>query len=141
MKSASGARMEDFIPWVLFELIRPSLLEEEEEEEEMPGLLDRYAARKRRRDEEAEREAEWVKGSVRPPMDGGSEIQTIVIPAFPEMGSNDQSGSENIAREEPREEAPIPPTLQVVHPSEWMESCPGAAGFALTGRKRPLSPD
>ena len=44
-------------------------------------------------------------------MDGGSEIQTIVIPASPEMGSNDQPGSEDIAREEPREEAQIPPTL------------------------------
>ena len=44
-------------------------------------------------------------------MDGGSEIQTIVIPTSSEMGSNDQPGSEDIAREEPREEAPIPPTL------------------------------
>ena len=84
--------MEDFIPWVRSEPIRPFLLEEEEEEEEMTGLLDRYAARKRRQEEEAEREAEWAGGSVRPPMDGGSEIQTIVIPASPEMGSNDQPG-------------------------------------------------
>ena len=44
-------------------------------------------------------------------MDGGSEIQTIVIPASPEMGSNDQPGSEDIGRVEPREEAPIPPAL------------------------------
>ena len=57
------------------------------------------------------------------------------------MGSNDQPGSEDIAREDPREEAPIPPTLQVVHPSERPESRPGAARLALTGRKRPLPPD
>ena len=44
-------------------------------------------------------------------MDGGSEIQTIVIPTSPEMGSNDQSGSEDIASEEPKEEAPIPLAL------------------------------
>ena len=74
-------------------------------------------------------------------MDGGSEIQTIVIPTSPEMGYNDQPGSENIAREEPREEAPIPPALQVVHPSERMESCLGASWLTLTGRKRSLSPD
>ena len=107
----------------------------------MTRLLDRYAARKRKREEEAEREAEGTGGSVRPPMDGGSEIQTIVIPASPEMGSNHQSGSENIAREEPRDEAPIPLALQVVHPSERMESCSGVAGLALTGSKRPLPPD
>ena len=44
-------------------------------------------------------------------MDGGSKIQTIVIPASPEIGSNNQSDSEDIAWEEPREEAPIPPAL------------------------------
>ena len=127
-KSAHGDRVEDFIPWVRSEPIRPSLLVEEEEEE-MTGLLDRYAARKRRREEEAEREAEGAGGSVHPSMDGGLDIQTIVIPASPEMGSNDQTGSENIAREEPREEAPIPPALQVVHPSERMESRPGSLGL------------
>ena len=133
--------MEDFIPWVHSEPIWPSLLEEEEEEEEMTGLLDRYAARKQKREEEAEREAEGTGGSVRPPMDGGSEIQTIVIPASPKMGSNNQLGSKDIAREEPREEAPIPPTLQVVHPSKRTESSRGAAGLGLTGRKRLSSPD
>ena len=41
--------MKDFIPWVHPESSRPTdLEEEEEEEEEMTGLLDRYAARKRK---------------------------------------------------------------------------------------------
>ena len=53
-KSARGAQVEDFIPWVCSKLSRPSSSEEEEEEEEMMGLLDRYAARKRKRREEAE---------------------------------------------------------------------------------------
>ena len=74
-------------------------------------------------------------------MDGGSEIQIIVIPASPEMESNYQPGSEDIAREEPREEAPIPSALQVVHPPERPESRPGAAYLALTRRKKPLPPD
>ena len=74
-------------------------------------------------------------------MDGGSEIQTIVIPASPEMGSNYQPGSKDITREEPREEAPIPPTLQVVHPPERLESRPGSAKLTLTGCKKPLPPD
>ena len=55
----------------------------------MMGLLDRYAVRKQKRQEEAEREAKRAEGSVCPPMDGGSKIQTIVIPASPEMGSKD----------------------------------------------------
>ena len=136
-KSTRGGQVEDFIPWVRSEPNRPSL----SEEEEMTGLLDRYAARKRKRHEEAEREAERADGSVRPLMDGGSEIQTILIPASPEMGSNDQSVLEDIAREEPREEAPIPPALQVVHPPERPEGHLGAAKFALTECKKPLSLD
>ena len=71
-KSSRGARVEDFIPWVRSEPIRPSLFEEEEEEEEMTGLLDSYAARKRKLEKEAEREAEGTRGSIRPLMDGGS---------------------------------------------------------------------
>ena len=102
----------------------------------MTGFLDRYATKKRKRQEEAKREAKRAKRSVRPPMDGGSEIQTIVIPASPEMGSNDQPGSEDITCEEPREEAPIPPALQVVHPPEQLESRLGAAKLELTGCKK-----
>ena len=74
-------------------------------------------------------------------MDGGSKIQTILIPASPEMGSNDQPGSEDIAREEPREEALISPALQVVYPSERSKSRPGASRLALTGCKRSLPPN
>ena len=74
-------------------------------------------------------------------MDGGSKIQTIMIPASPAMGSKDQPGSEDIAHEEPREEALIPPTLQVVHPSERPVSRPSAARLMLIGCKKPLSPD
>ena len=43
--------------------------EEEEEKEDMMGLLDFFAVRKRKRQEEAEQEAKRAKGSVRPPMD------------------------------------------------------------------------
>ena len=74
-------------------------------------------------------------------MDGGSEIQTIVIPTPPEMGYNGQPGLKDIAREEPRVDAPIPHVLQVVDPPEQPESCPGAAKIALTRRKRSLPPD
>ena len=49
--------MRDFIPWVLLESGQPPDLEEEEEEE-MTGLLDRYAARKRKLQEDVAREAD-----------------------------------------------------------------------------------
>ena len=133
--------MGDFIPWVCPEPSRPSHLEEEEEEEEMTRLLDSYSTRKRKRQEEEEQEAEWAEGSVRPLMDGRSEIQTIVILTSPEMGSNNQLGLEDIARVEPGEEAPIPPALQVVHPPERPKSRPGAAKPTLMRRKKPLLPD
>ena len=65
---------------------RPTNLEEEEEEE-MTGLLDRYAARKRKRQDSAEREPDQAEGSNRPTTKGGSEMQAIVIPDSPKMGS------------------------------------------------------
>ena len=64
-----------------------------------------------------------------------------MIPGSPEMRSNDQSGLEDIARGELRESTPIPPTLQVVHPPDQLESRPGNAKLTLPGSKRPLPPD
>ena len=96
----------------------------------MTGLLDRCATRKRKRHEDAEREADWDEGLSRLPMDGGSEIQAIVIPGSPEMGSSDQLGPENVALEKPREDTPIPPALQVIHPRNRSKSHPDIAKLA-----------
>ena len=68
------AQVKDFIPCVLLESSRPADLEEEEEEQEMIGLLDRYAARKWKRQESSEREPDQAKGSNRPTTDGGSQM-------------------------------------------------------------------
>ena len=111
MKSTPEAQVEDFIPWVRPEPNRLSSLEEEEEEEEMTGLLDRYATRKRKWQEDAEREADRAEGSDWLPTDGGSEMQAIVISGSPKMGSNDQSGPEDITRGEPMGSTLIPLTL------------------------------
>ena len=62
MKSTPGAQVEDFIPWVRPEPNRPSVSEKEEGEEEMTGLVDRYTPRKRKRQEDAEREAYRAEG-------------------------------------------------------------------------------
>ena len=66
--------MKDFVPWVHPKSSRPSDLEEGEEEEEMIGLLDRYAAKKRKRQESSERGPDQAEGSSQPSMDGDSEI-------------------------------------------------------------------
>ena len=141
VKSTPGAQVEDFIPWVRPEPSQPSASEEDEEEKEMTGLLDRYVARKRKRQEDIEREADRVEGSNRLPTDGGSEMQEIVIPGSPKTGSNDQSGPEDIAHGGPRKSTLIPPALQVIHPPNRLESRPSNAKLALPGRKRPLLPD
>ena len=74
-KNALKAQVKDFVPWVHPEPSRPSASEEEEEKEEMTGLLNRYVARKRKRLEDAEREADRAEGSSRLPTDGASEMQ------------------------------------------------------------------
>ena len=55
-------------------------------------------------------------------MDGGSEMQTIVISGSPEMGSSDQLGQKDVALEEPRGDTPFPPALQVIHPHDRLEN-------------------
>ena len=67
VKSTPGAQVEDFIPWVSPDPSRPSA---SEEEEEMTGLLDRYAARKQKRQENAEREVDGAEGRTGSPWMG-----------------------------------------------------------------------
>ena len=55
--NAPGTQVRDFIPWVRLESSQP-LYSEEEEEEEMTRSLDCYAARKRKRQEDAARGAD-----------------------------------------------------------------------------------
>ena len=75
----------------------------------MTRLLDCYAAGKRKRQEISEREPDKAEGSNRLTTDGDSEIQAIVIPGSPEMGSSDQPGPKDVSLGEPREVTPIPP--------------------------------
>ena len=66
----SRAQVKDFVPWVHPKPSRPSASKEEEDEEEITGLLDRYAARKRKRQEDVEREADQADESSRLPRMG-----------------------------------------------------------------------
>ena len=133
--------MKDFVHWVRPESSRPSDLEEEEEEEEMVGLLDRYATRKWKQQESSERELDQAEGSNRPTTDGDSDIQAIIIPSSPKIGSSDRPGSKDVALGKPREVTPIPPALYVIHPPDRIEIRSNMPKLTRIGRKRSLLPD
>ena len=121
-RNAPRAQVKDFVPSVRLESSRPSDLEEGEEEEEIIGLLDCYAAGKRNKQESYERELDQAEGSNQPTTDGDSEMQAIVIPGSPKMGSSDQPGPKDVALREPREVTLIPPAPQFIHPPDQAES-------------------
>ena len=50
--------------------------------------------------------------------DEGSEVPTIVISGWLEIGLNDESASENVSLAESREVFSTPVAIQVVHPPE-----------------------
>ena len=95
-RNAPGSRWEDFVPWVPTDTEGPQDLEEEEREERMKGLLDRYAARKRKRQMISSGESDTAHvqtgGPSLPAVDGqpatdeSSGDQAIIIPALPNWG-------------------------------------------------------
>ena len=133
--------MRDFIPWVRPESIQP-LDSEKEKEGEMTGLLDRYAARKWKWQEDVAREAEaaldQAAGSSRPPTGSSSEDQEIIISGSPETGSNDHL---DIGDDVLGEASSTPPTLQTILPLTQVGSRLGRFEFTRTRMKRPKHPD
>ena len=91
--NAPGTQVRDFIPWARPKSSQPPD-SEEGDEEEMTGLLDRYTARKRKRQENVERRSDaapdQTDGSSRPDNGGSSEVQAIIIQGSTETGSNDR---------------------------------------------------
>ena len=77
-RSAPKSKEEDFVPWVSAEHEDFQDLEDEEREERMTGLLDRYAARKRKRqlssDSESDIAPAQAMGPSQPAAEGGSEV-------------------------------------------------------------------
>ena len=121
------------------------LEEEEEEEDEVFGLIQNFAARKRKRDASLEQDADVVPevagGSDQPCPDGGSEVQAIVISGSPEMGLNDQPTLRNVTLAKSREASPVPAAIQVVHHPEQAASQSDRAKYTRAGLKRSLLPD
>ena len=133
--------MRDFIPWARSGSSQPPDLEKEEEEE-MMGLLDRYAAKKRKRQEDVAREADaaldQAAGSSRPTAGGSLEDRVIIILGSPEMGSNDRLDIEDDVL---GEAVTTPPALQMILPPAQVGSQSGRSDFTHTGLKRPKLPN
>ena len=103
----------------------------------MTGLLDGYAARKRKRQVSSSSESDPTQaaGSSQPAAEGGSEMQAIVIPGSPEPGATDQTEPVGMARTNSKEADPVPSVLQVIHPSD--EGRLSRSKFMRSGLPRP----
>ena len=106
----------------------------------MTGLVDRYAPRKRKRQEDATwgadaapDQATW---SNRPAIGCSSEEQAIIIPGSPETGSNDRLDIGYDALGELGEASLTPSALQMIPSPVQVGSRPGKSEFTHTGLKR-----
>ena len=147
-RNVPGSRGEDFVPWVGSKPEGLQDLEEEEEEEReerMTRLLDRYAARKRKRQISSNGEFDTVLAQAaepsQPAVKGGSEVQAIIILGSLESGPTDQTEPTGVIRIESKEADPVSTALQVFPLSDQAEDQPRRSKFTRTGLPRPSLPD
>ena len=135
-----GPRGEDFVPWVRGENEDFQDLEEEEREERMTGLLDRYAARKRKRQlsSSSEFDPAQTTGPSQSAAERGSEMQAIVIPGSPKPVPTYQIEPAGVDRIESQDADPIPSALQVIPHSDRDGGQPSRSKFTRFGLPRPL---
>ena len=111
----------------------------------MPGLLDRYAARKRKRQLSSGSESDIAPAQTarpsQPAAEGGSEGQAIIIPRSPESGPIDQTELAGVARLESKEADSVPSALQVIPHSDQDEGQPSKSKFMRSGLPRPTLPE
>ena len=88
----------------------------------MSGLVHNFSARKRKRDAMLEQSVNAIpkgaRGSSQPCLDGGLDVQAIVISGSPEISMDAQLAMGNVTLEESIEGSPVHAALQVVHPPE-----------------------
>ena len=127
-RNTPGSRGEDFVPWVGSKPGGFQDLEDKEEEgrgERMTGLIDPYAARKRKRQLSLDGESDTVPAQAAGPnqhaVEGGSKVQAIVIPGSPEPEPTDPTDLGGVARTEPKKAGLVSIALQVIPPSDRVE--------------------
>ena len=118
-------------------------MEEEEQEKRITGLLDHYAARKRKQQLSSSSESDPAQttGPSQPAAEGGSEMQAIVIPSSPEPGPTDKTEPAGVAQIELKEADPVPSALQVIPHSDRNEGQPSRSKFMRSGLPMSLLPE
>ena len=150
-RNASGSRCEDFIPWVPNDTDDPQDLEGKEWMERTVGLLDRYAAHKRKRqvsssgksDPAPVQSAELIQPATgdEPTVDGSSGDRAITIPGSLELGPTGGPESYGVSRSKSNEGDPVLRPLQVIPPSDRGEEPPSRSEYIRSGLPRPKRPD
>ena len=104
------------------------------------GLLDRYAARKRKWQvsSSGESDAAPVPSKDQPATDGSSGDRAITIPGSLELGPTIGSEPE---RSESNEDNSAPRSLQIIPPSDQGERSQSKPGFMLSGLPKPKRPN
>ena len=111
----------------------------------MTGLLDRYAARKMKRQLSSGSESDialaQVVGPSQPVAEGGSEVQAIIIPSSPKSGPTNQTEPAGVAQIESKEADSVTSSLQVIPPSDRDKGQPSRSKFMRSGLPRPTLPE
>ena len=150
-RNAPGSRCEDFIPWFPDDTNCPYDLEEEKRMERTAGLLDRYAARKRKRQVSSSGESDAAPDQSEEPSqpatddepaaDGSSRDRAITIPSSPELGLTDGPESDGAGRLESNEGHPTPRVLQVILPLDRGEEPLSRSEYMRSDLPRPKRSD
>ena len=117
----------------------------------MTGLLDRYAARKRKRKVISIGESDTAHvqtgGSSLPAIDGqlavdgSSGDQAIIIPCSLELGPTTRMEQDRVYRSESKEDGPAPAALQVIPPSDQAKEQPSRSKYMRSRLPRPHRSD
>ena len=149
-RNAPGSRCENFVPWVPDDMDGPQDLEEEERMEKMARLLDRYAARKRKRQVSLSGESNVAPfqsaepsqpaDDGEPAADGSSGDRAIIIPGSPKLGPTGGPEPDGAGRSESKEVDPALRALQVIPPSDRHEEPPSKSKYMRSGLPKPKLP-
>ena len=117
----------------------------------MKGLLDRYAAYKRKRHVISSSESDTAHVQTRGSSlsatagqlaaDGSSREHAIIIPCSPKLGPTSRTEPDGASRSESNEDDPAPTILQVIPPSDRAEEQPSRLEYMRSGLPRPHRPD
>ena len=150
-RNAPKSKGEDFVPWVPTEREELQDLEEEERRERMTGLLDRYAARKKKRQVVSSSESDPAPVQSagpslpatdgQPVTDGSSGDLAIIIPCSPELEPTGEAEPDGAGWSESNEGDPAPLALQVIPPLDRGEEQPSKSKHKRSGLPRPHRPD